>query len=211
MKTDKITKKDLDYYRELPYGVTLRRDEQGDWIARIEELQGCIAHGKERTEALENLEDVQSAWIEDAIAAGDAIPEPEPREEGLPSGKWLQRVPRSLHRKLAELAKREGVSLNQLTTSMLAEAAGRRYGSVSALVGRHTCEASNPIDAIYFEQEVEWQVQVLKQGKRYVQAMKDMDILATTSAAALPTQISEFALKGMERAIKGKKELAYKE
>lgn len=46
--------------------------------------------------------------------------------EDLPSGKWLQRVPRTLHRDLIRLAERERVSLNQLVTSLLSEAVGAR-------------------------------------------------------------------------------------
>ena len=61
-------------------------------------------------------------WLEESLAAGHLIPEPED-EEPLPSGKWVQRVPRSLHRQLVKAAKREGVSLNQLVTSMLSQAA----------------------------------------------------------------------------------------
>src|ERR1019366_10565984 len=118
-------KRDLGYYRDLLYGILLRKDEDGDWVARVEELPGCTAHGGTEAEALENLEEVKSAWLEDALAAGAAIPEPVATEK-LPSGKWLQRVPRSLHKKLTETAEREGVSLNQLVTSILAEAVGRR-------------------------------------------------------------------------------------
>jgi hypothetical protein len=40
------------------------------------------------------------------------------------SGKWVQRVPRSLHAKLAKQAKREHVSLNTLVVSILSEAMG---------------------------------------------------------------------------------------
>ncbi len=43
-----------------------------------------------------------------------------------PSGKWVQRVPRSLYLKLTVLAKAEGVSLNQFVTAVLAEAAGKK-------------------------------------------------------------------------------------
>jgi antitoxin HicB len=132
--------KNIAYYLNLPYGIALRKDEDQDWVARIEELPGCTAHGKNRSEALENLEEVQTAWIEDALAAGDAIPEPR-TDEGLPSGKWLQRVPRSLHRKLAELAKQEGVSLNQLITSILAEAVGRCRQPIGAAIHSHAREA----------------------------------------------------------------------
>lgn len=42
------------------------------------------------------------------------------------SGKFVQRIPRSLHEKLARLAEREGVSLNTLVTSILSEAVSAR-------------------------------------------------------------------------------------
>jgi antitoxin HicB len=116
--------KNLDYYRNLSYGITLRKDGEGDWVARVEELPGCTAHGGTQPEALRNLEEVKTAWIEDAIEAGDAIPEPKV-DERLPSGKWLQRVPRSLHKSLTKMAEMEGVSLNQFVTAVLAEAVGR--------------------------------------------------------------------------------------
>lgn len=119
-----VTKK-RDYYRTLPYGIILRKDEEGDWVARIKELPGCTAHGNTQIEALERLDEVMEAWLEDALASGAAIPEPRIAEK-LPSGKWLQRVPRSLHKKLVEMADREEVSLNQLVTSALSEAVGRR-------------------------------------------------------------------------------------
>ena len=44
--------KNLDYYRNLSYGIALRKDEEGDWVARIEELPGCTAHGGTQAEAL---------------------------------------------------------------------------------------------------------------------------------------------------------------
>lgn len=57
---------------------------------------------------MDNLDEAKQAWIEDALESGDVVPEPA-REEELPSGKWLQRVPRSLHKKLPDLAKKEQV------------------------------------------------------------------------------------------------------
>lgn len=117
--------RDLNHYLQLPYTVILRPDEDGLWIARIDELEGCVAHGDTQSEALTIIEEMKKAWIEDALEAGDPIPEPT-HGETLPSGKWLQRVPRSLHKKLADLASKEQVSLNQLVTSLLAEAVGRK-------------------------------------------------------------------------------------
>jgi predicted RNase H-like HicB family nuclease len=105
----------------LHYTITMKRDEDGDVVARVQELAGCIAHGETEAEAIAALKETQRLWIEEALESGTPIPEPEADEE-LPSGKWLQRSPRSLHLRLSKLAKREGVSLNQLVTSMLAEA-----------------------------------------------------------------------------------------
>ena len=87
--------------------------------------RGCIAHGEGPQEAWNNVRDVQRAWIEERIESGLLIPEPEP-EVDLPSGKFVQRIPRTLHKRLAELAKKEEVSLNQLVTSILSEALGTK-------------------------------------------------------------------------------------
>ena len=43
-------------------------------------------------------------------------------------GQWRQRVPKSLHAALARRAEHEGVSLNMLVTTLLAEGIGRRIG-----------------------------------------------------------------------------------
>src|SRR3972149_11208261 len=86
-----IGMKNLEYYSNLPYTVIVRRDEDGDYVARIDELPGCSTQGENPQVALENLKEVQKAWIEDCIEQRDPVPEPEPTEP-LPSGKWLQRV-----------------------------------------------------------------------------------------------------------------------
>ena len=130
-----MTKDAIADYLNLPYTITLRQDEDGDWVGHIKELEGCAAHGQNQAEALANLREVQEAWIHLRLETGKPIPEPEP-EEVLPSGKWLQRVPRSLHRALIELAKREDTSLNSLVTSMLSEAV-----ATSRLRGRSKLEA----------------------------------------------------------------------
>ena len=117
--------KDLAYYEALPYTVVVRKDEDGDFVARINELPGCISHGSTEASAIESVHSMQRLWIEDALSEGDVIPEPENPAE-MPSGKWVQRVPRKLHKDLASLAERENVSLNQLVTSMLSEAVAVR-------------------------------------------------------------------------------------
>lgn len=117
--------KTLKEYLALPYTTILRRDEDGDTVARVDELAGCAAHGATAEEALKNLEEVKQLWITDRLERGDSVPEPA-QEETLPSGKWVQRVPRTLHRRIVQIAKHERASLNQWVTSVLAEAVGTR-------------------------------------------------------------------------------------
>ena len=57
-------------------------------------------------------------WLEASLESGDPIPEPRQGESY--SGKFLVRLPRSLHRRLAEAANDEGVSLNQYINVALA-------------------------------------------------------------------------------------------
>lgn len=115
---------DTAYFMALPYTIVLKKDEDGDFVGRIAELQGCVAHGVTEAAALRSLRRMQELWIQDCIEAGSTVPLPN-EEVPLPSGKWVQRVPRSLHKRLAEKARREDVSLNQLVTSILAEALGK--------------------------------------------------------------------------------------
>jgi predicted HicB family RNase H-like nuclease len=63
--------------------------------------------------------EILAGWLELALEDGQQIPEPEPTPEY--SGKFLVRLPKSLHRSLAEAARSEGVSLNAYVTAILAD------------------------------------------------------------------------------------------
>ena len=195
-------KRDLSYYRSLPYGVLLRKDEEGDWIARVEELPGCTAHGGSQAEALENLEEVKDVWLEDALASQVSIPIPVPAEK-LPSGKWLQRVPRSLHKGLTEMAEKEGVSLNQLVTSILAEAVGRRSAARRGLTLQTQPEEPQwaLLGTEWRHQKVynlvDWEVEQQKPAF----AINLVDALCSP-ISALPNNIDEIHFKVTERAKK---------
>lgn len=128
----------LDDYLALPYTIVLRQDDEGDWTAEIEELEGCAAHGETQTEALVRLEEAKKLWIHEALEHGQPVPKPN-IAEALPSGKWLQRVPRTLHKNLARLAKVEGVSLNQLVTMILSAHVG--------INGRRAADVWRDLDA----------------------------------------------------------------
>jgi predicted RNase H-like HicB family nuclease len=143
---------DLNFYLSLPYTKILRRDEDGAVIASIQELTGCVAHGDTEAEALSSLEEVQRLWLEESLAAGVQIPIPD-REGPLPSGKWVQRVSRSLHQALTVMAKTEDVSLNQLVATILAEAVGRRRAIASARAVRAQLIAENTRNQLRYYME----------------------------------------------------------
>ena len=111
--------------RKYPAMIRELEPEEGEgFLVEILDLPGCIADGKTEEEALKNAGEAILEWIATATALDRPVPEPKSIEHY--SGKWLQRVPKSLHMKLAQTAKREGVSLNALATSMLAESLGHR-------------------------------------------------------------------------------------
>lgn|SRR5271165_3384807 len=132
MKTNSLNA-NIASYMSLPFTIVLKKDDEGDYVSRVEELPGCVAHGNSEVEAVQQLKRMQELWIRDCLEAGDRVPEPKEEQE-LPSGKWVQRVPRGVHKRLAENAKSEGVSLNQLVTAILAEALGA--SSAAAKAGR---------------------------------------------------------------------------
>lgn len=94
-----------------PYTRELVKNADGTWFARIVEFPGCMTEGDTYEEAFENLEDAMAAWVEVHLEDGDPIPEPLSADQY--SGKFLMRLPKSLHRELARRAELEGVSLNQ--------------------------------------------------------------------------------------------------
>ena len=117
-------KKELERILRRSYTHELVRDEDGSWFARILELPGCMTTGSTEAEALANLHDAMKAWVTAALDLGDAVPEPAGVDQY--SGKFMVRVPKSLHRDLARRAEAEGVSLNAIvTTSLAAAMAGR--------------------------------------------------------------------------------------
>jgi hypothetical protein len=60
------------------------------------------------------------SWIKAALAEGRDVPEP--KSASSHSGRLLLRMPRTLHADLTRASEREGVSLNQFITDVLAAA-----------------------------------------------------------------------------------------
>ena len=116
-----MNEKNLEYYLALPYKTEIIQDndlEHPGWVAIVPDLPGCITQSDTFAELEEMIRDAKSSWIESALEDGIEVPEPRIEEEY--SGKFVVRIPKSLHRRLAETAEREGVSLNQYVSTALA-------------------------------------------------------------------------------------------
>lgn len=103
-------------YMKLPYNYIIKpmQDESGSYFyASVLELDGCQSTGDTFQEAYDSLMEAMEGWIETKLEHGFDIPEPLDIEKY--SGKFVVRLPKSLHARLAIEAKKEGVSLNQYT------------------------------------------------------------------------------------------------
>ncbi|GAC43430.1 type II toxin-antitoxin system HicB family antitoxin, partial [Paenibacillus popilliae] len=109
-----MANKDLAYYMSLPYTVQIRfiKDESGEYyFATVAELDGCQSNGDTPEEALACIREAMEDYLLVKLEYGDDIPEPASADAY--SGKFNVRIPKTLHRQLAEQSEREGVSLNQ--------------------------------------------------------------------------------------------------
>jgi antitoxin HicB len=120
-----VVMRTIEEYLTLPYTLEIQRDSTDGYtgyVARVLELPGCMTQADTFEELDEMLQDAMRTWIETALEDGQQIPEPRIVEEY--SGKFVVRVPKSLHRQLAQSAEREGVSLNALINMVLGHYTG---------------------------------------------------------------------------------------
>ena len=108
----------VEYYMSLPYKMEIIPDnEEGGFVATFPDLPGCITIGETMEEVIQNIIDAKRAWIEAELQSGNAIPEPDELKKY--SGQFKLRIPKTLHRQLAEQSKVEGVSMNQYCVYLL--------------------------------------------------------------------------------------------
>ena len=100
----------------------LSEDEGSGYLITFPDLPGCMSDGDTPEEALENGKDAFQCWM--AAASEDNATIPKPYQDY--SGKFVQRLPKSLHARLVKRAKQEQVSLNSLVISYIAERLGLR-------------------------------------------------------------------------------------
>lgn len=107
------------------YPIELRPlsvEDGGGWLASLPDLPGCMADGLTPEQAIHELADAATSWIDTARVHGDGIPEP---GSAALSGRMTLQLPRSLKARLQAKARAEGVSLDTLVVSELAAVAAR--------------------------------------------------------------------------------------
>ena len=99
--------KTLNEYLALPYR----------FVVSFPDLPGCITCGETLEAAVANAADAKRAWLQAALEDGLPVREPDDLENY--SGQFKLRIPKSLHRSLAEHARQEGISMNQYCVYLL--------------------------------------------------------------------------------------------
>ena len=108
----------IEDYMAMPYRMEIVEDsDEGGFVASYPDLPGCISCGETVEAVAANAQDAKRAWLEAAMEDGIAIREPDSLDDY--SGQFKLRIPKSLHRSLAEHSQREGISMNQYCVYLL--------------------------------------------------------------------------------------------
>ncbi len=110
--------KDLKYYMGLNYKIEIVEDEaEGGYVLSIPDLKGCLTCAENLEKGMEMIKDAKRQWLMSAIESGYEIAEPSALEDY--SGQFKLRIPKTLHKELAEKSKKEGISMNQYCLYLL--------------------------------------------------------------------------------------------
>lgn len=115
--------KDLKYFMGLPYRIEIDpipASKGGGYDASIPLLgkRSVCGYGETIDEALKDLKEVKEERLREYLEEGLDIPEPA-EENDTYSGKFVVRIPKSLHKELSRRAKKNAVSLNHYTSFLL--------------------------------------------------------------------------------------------
>jgi antitoxin HicB len=108
---------------DYPFEVRpLTVDEGGGYLISFLDFAECISDGDSVDEAIQNGQDALKATIGALKAKKMSVPAP--NSGGVASGKFVARVPKTVHAQLATRARAEGVSLNALVLTFIAQGLG---------------------------------------------------------------------------------------
>ena len=108
----------IEDYMAMPYRMEIVEDsDEGGFVASYPDLPGCISCGETVEAAAANAQDAKHAWL--VVSSGGRHTRCEPDSLDDYSGQFKLRIPKSLHRSLAEHSRREGISMNQYCVYLL--------------------------------------------------------------------------------------------
>jgi antitoxin HicB len=108
---------------DYPFEIRpLSAEDGGGFLVSFPDFAECISDGETIEEALANGHDALKATM--AALKAKKLPVPAPNSGGVASGKFVARVPKTVHAQLAARAKAEGVSLNTLVLTFIAQGLG---------------------------------------------------------------------------------------
>ena len=110
----------------------LAAEDGGGFVFTMPDFPGLLADGASVDEAVADGREAFAAVVSALVDMGRSVPAPTLMASDFAvadaSGKFVTRLPRSLHQRLTLRARAEGVSLNALVMTLIAEGLGQRSG-----------------------------------------------------------------------------------
>ncbi|WP_442497893.1 type II toxin-antitoxin system HicB family antitoxin [Methylobacter sp. sgz302048] len=191
-KTDKISKETVEILSKA-YARRLTPDETGGYVASIQEFPGCVAEGDTAEDAIKNLDKAAASWVEVALSNGYEIRDPV-SFDGC-SGKIALRIPRGLHKQVAELAELEETSINQLLVTAISQYLGsqRAFREMSEIIlaDMRKVMANSGIVSLYNNGSLTYVVAVQAEGNHYYSSSTTIEGRLTEKLFDLGSNISD--------------------
>ena len=112
-------------FEDYPFDLRpLSKAEGGGWLITWPDLPGCMSDGETPEEAIENGRDAFAGWV--SVRQVDLKkPMPKTSVGANKPARFVLRTPQTMHKRLVAKAEAEGVSLNTLVTTFIAERLGK--------------------------------------------------------------------------------------
>jgi antitoxin HicB len=109
---------------DYPFEIRpLSLEEGGGFLISYPDFSECLLDGETIEETIKNGSNALKSTV--AALKSKGLPVPAPNSGGVSSGKFVARVPKTVHAQLTMRAKAEGVSLNTLVLTFIAQGLGR--------------------------------------------------------------------------------------
>jgi antitoxin HicB len=122
----------------------LSAEDGGGFLITFPDLAGCMSDGESVEEAILNGRDAFEQWAAVQLEERREMPKPGAEAE---AARFVQRLPRYIHQRLTDAARQEGVSVNTLVTTFVAEGlvarqstleSGQSYHHAQMMIGTFT-------------------------------------------------------------------------